>query len=939
MPTNVAIRLNVEGGGVIRRELEEAGRAGQSAFQGISTAADTASAATDKLAQKARDAAEAGRRVGGATPAGPVAVPPGQPTSPTPSPTTMREVERLRTQLDEEYRKAKGLDRAEGIITRGYSTGSFDAAERDRLRELALQRYGAGKPGSNDNDPAKAGLSTYDKQFIRYQGFDVASSLGSGASPVTVAFQQGPQVLQQLADREGGLRAGLKDLAVSAAGLVTPFTVGATAVTALGAAFVYAATQAGRDQEILEKATQGLGRTTGATASQLDTLARTNAEAGKVSASTAREIVAGYSSTGQIALPVIADLTRATSEYARITGQDVPSATAELARTFSDIANGADTLQAKIGGLDDRTRQLIQTQIEQGDKSAAQQTLADSLKASIDANAVATGGWAAQWNKAAAAASSYWEVAKQIAGIKLGIINESAQDALARTQQSLDNTNGVRALLGMKPLGLGDKQVRERDIANVIADQERRIAEGKAAEARADQASIAAGNVARAVDPNYGRLSQLRKQQSDLRDALSDPLARSKLSDIPQVEDAYTATTRAITSMTDATGKMISAEEMARRADQLRIDSLNAKTDAEKKSVAERQKAFDLIGKTVTPGDARGQIERAGTIAGIEAASGGGKKGGESEKKDDYDRAVRSIEDRIRRMGEEVETYGMAADAVARHRTETELLTAAKRAEREITPDLTAQIRSYADQAAEAAKRQDDLRSSMRDTDSYRAAGSDAIRGLAQDFGRGTAAGLTFTNMLDRLKSKLLDIGANSISESLFGKAGSSSTGLLGSLFGAAKGSGGVDVGATSWMPKFADGGWTGSGARLEAAGIVHKGEYVFDQDAVRRIGLDNLRAMHRGGLGYADGGYVGRSGGFTMPSAAPAVGAGSGPPMINFITPPGMQLEQDGPPQRRADGSYDQVLRTVESGLAGRARNGRGPLQQAAGGAWARIG
>ncbi|BAQ49512.1 phage tail length tape measure family protein [Methylobacterium aquaticum] len=178
---------------------------------------------------------------------------------------------------------------------------------------------------------------------------------------------------------------------------------------------------------------------------------------------------------------------------------------------------------------------------------------------------------------------------------------------------------------------------------------------------------------------------------------------------------------------------------------------------------------------------------------------------------------------------------------------------------------------------------------------------------------------------------------------SLFGMQGQGGGpgGLLGSLFGAAKGTGGggVDVGATSWMPKFADGGWTGSGARLEAAGIVHKGEYVFDQDAVRRIGLDNLRAMHRGGPGYADGGYVGRSGGFTMPSAAPAASAGGGPPAINFITPPGMQLESDGPPQRRADGSYDQALRAVETGLASRARNGRGPLQQAAGGAWARSG
>lgn len=53
----------------------------------------------------------------------------------------------------------------------------------------------------------------------------------------------------------------------------------------------------------------------------------------------------------------------------------------------------------------------------------------------------------------------------------------------------------------------------------------------------------------------------------------------------------------------------------------------------------------------------------------------------------------------------------------------------------------------------------------------------------------------------------------------------------------------------------FADGGYTGTGARLEPAGIVHRGEYVMPADAVRRIGVPRLAALHHG---YADGGLVG---------------------------------------------------------------------------------
>lgn len=43
----------------------------------------------------------------------------------------------------------------------------------------------------------------------------------------------------------------------------------------------------------------------------------------------------------------------------------------------------------------------------------------------------------------------------------------------------------------------------------------------------------------------------------------------------------------------------------------------------------------------------------------------------------------------------------------------------------------------------------------------------------------------------------------------------------------------------------FAEGGYTGAGGKYEPAGIVHKGEYVFTQEDVNRIGLGNLEAMH----------------------------------------------------------------------------------------------
>jgi lambda family phage tail tape measure protein len=66
-------------------------------------------------------------------------------------------------------------------------------------------------------------------------------------------------------------------------------------------------------------------------------------------------------------------------------------------------------------------------------------------------------------------------------------------------------------------------------------------------------------------------------------------------------------------------------------------------------------------------------------------------------------------------------------------------------------------------------------------------------------------------------------------------------SGILGAIFG------------------FADGGWTGPGAKYEPAGVVHRGEYVMSQEATKRLGVQNLDQLHEAARrGFAKGGYVG---------------------------------------------------------------------------------
>jgi len=144
--------------------------------------------------------------------------------------------------------------------------------------------------------------------------------------------------------------------------------------------------------------------------------------------------------------------------------------------------------------------------------------------------------------------------------------------------------------------------------------------------------------------------------------------------------------------------------------------------------------------------------------------------------------------------------------------------------------------------------------------------------------------GNLFTNMLNRMIAQL---AASQLSAALFGNFGS--TGQIGGLLGAA---GSAIAGAFTGAPNeaiggdygayFAEGGYTGNGGKYDPAGVVHKGEYVFDADSTRRIGVGALNRMR----GYAEGGYVGA--GSPLPDmSAPSV-------TINLVNQSKQPLQAD---------------------------------------------
>lgn len=177
--------------------------------------------------------------------------------------------------------------------------------------------------------------------------------------------------------------------------------------------------------------------------------------------------------------------------------------------------------------------------------------------------------------------------------------------------------------------------------------------------------------------------------------------------------------------------------------------------------------------------------------------------------------------------------------------------------------------------------------------DDIRGSLGSGLSDLARDFGN---AGDIIKNTLDDIGAALTDFTARKLIEQAFGEmgttgAGSAGGGWLNSLVSTISG---------AWAGGgfgFASGGFTGSGAKHEVAGVVHKGEYVLNADATRNLGRSYLDRLNAG--------------------AAPAEsGRGTYSPVLNqtFVV--------QGTPDNR---TREMMARTAASeGMRGVARTGR---------------
>lgn len=311
-------------------------------------------------------------------------------------------------------------------------------------------------------------------------------------------------------------------------------------------------------------------------------------------------------------------------------------------------------------------------------------------------------------------------------------------------------------------------------------------------------------------------------------------------------------------------------------------------------------------------------------LPGEDKAGGGGSGGADKDRATSLERYVINLQKAGELAKAELATVGLGNVEREKARALVEATAAAQKdhaAGLRETATLTAAEREKILGLAEATAKWKDEAKQVREAMEFASdLAKDAFKGLISDLIAGKNATEALTSAVQKLANKLADKAIDSLFDSLIGKGGGN---VFGALFG---GGGGGSALSSGTGGLYAKGGYTGRGGKNVPAGVVHRGEYVFSKDAVRRLGVGNLEALHRG---YASGGAVGIPS--PMSPRIPALGGRSGGGMRVVINNNAAGQVQASA-QQQPNGDLSVMIAAVEGQIARNVVRGAGSLAPALG-------
>ncbi|WP_236953077.1 tape measure protein [Ketogulonicigenium vulgare] len=443
--------------------------------------------------------------------------------------------------------------------------------------------------------------------------------------------------------------------------------------------------------------------------------------------------------------------------------------------------------------------------------------------------------------------SSFTEDGREIISLLANHVRATSamRDAIAQSGMSdilSDQLEAVREL-DRYLKGLQYDDIASETIAQLMAVRVA-LQEGTMSAYEAQQALQDIGEADPNVAPFLGRIAQMTGALADLIRTADRASAAAALASDPSLAARAAAATEYGASRSE--GQRIEREAADYVTEANRRNGLTREALALENEIASvrRQSLSDEVQLT----EAQIRHIAAGNLAAQDARREQGRSG---RRRDDtpYTDAVKSIREEtqafqieaaaILSVADGTRDYG---DALEFARKRAELLHAAQQQGRAMTPELMAEIDALAQAyvtaglgAEEAAEKLGKIKEA-----------SDTGRATLEDF---------FGSIIDGSKSAreavadlLMQIAKVQMVKGMMGLIGSTSWG------------GGL-INAIGSGLSYDTGGYTGPGGRYQPAGIVHKGEVVWSQDDVSRVGGPAAAEMLRqtaGIPGYSEGGLVG---------------------------------------------------------------------------------
>lgn len=368
----------------------------------------------------------------------------------------------------------------------------------------------------------------------------------------------------------------------------------------------------------MQKALNGLGRSTGLTLDQLGALAEKGAARGNISTGSAVDIATQAAATGKIAPDMIGRILDDTKQFAKATGQGIGAAGSQLVQSLADPTKGAQDLDKALGFLNDTTKQTIIELDASGKRAEAQDVFLKALNADTATASDRTWTWTKMWQNLGDVASSALAHVGQFVTSNFDPSLQQKYDAARAAVQAGPAQRSGAMLLGA---AYGPRQTQASQ-ASALA---------RTAETTAEQ--LALQNYAASLKGAQAQAAEMSKQSGDLvRSLSSESTAYQKLTEdldllkgtnagaVGEMKGGVDVYGRAATGAqlyaqtveqaTHAHDTFITSFQREIAAGQIEIESIGARTLAEKAAVDVARERLALMGQQITASEEQAKVDQ-----------------------------------------------------------------------------------------------------------------------------------------------------------------------------------------------------------------------------------------------------------------------------------------------------------------------------------------